>query len=94
MPTQINHAESETFSSRPTISDVRADAATVTSDVKHLAKDSATVAKDTVVHSAEDIARRAESAHSQMCSYVKSNPTASVLIALGTGALIGRLFSR
>jgi ElaB/YqjD/DUF883 family membrane-anchored ribosome-binding protein len=79
---------------RATISDVRSDAAKVGTDVKHLARDSATVAKDTVVQSARDIAHRAETAHEKMCGYVKSNPTASVLIAIGAGAIIGRLFSR
>lgn len=79
---------------RATISDVRTDAAKVRNDMKDLARDSATVAKDTVMHSAKDIAHRAETAHERMCGYVKSNPTASVLLALGAGAIIGRLFSR
>lgn len=80
--------------SRATLSDVRSEAAKIGTEVKHLARDSATVAKDTVVHSAKDIAHRAETAHEKMCGYVKSNPTASVLLALGAGAIIGRLFSR
>lgn len=80
--------------SRATMTDVRSDAAKIGAEVKHLAKDSAAVAKDTVMHSAKDIAHRAETAHEKMCSYVKSNPTASVLLALGAGAIIGRLFSR
>lgn len=94
MTTETNRTSEPTYGSRPTMSDVRAEAASVATEVKHLARDTATVAKDTVTHSASDLAHRAESAHTQMCKYVKSNPTASVLIALGAGALIGRLFSR
>lgn len=98
MPGQVNESGSPSYgtttSTRPGLSDLRSDAAAVTADVKHLARDSATVAKDTVMHSAKDIAHRAETAHEQMCGYVKKNPTTSILIALGAGAIIGRIFSR
>lgn len=94
MPGQINESGTASYTPRPGISDLRAEAATVGAEVKHLAKDTATVAKDAVMNSAKDVAHRAESAHEQMCSYVKKNPTASVLIALGAGAIIGRIFSR
>lgn len=94
MPSQINESGTASYNPRPGMSDLRSDAQAVGTEVKNLARDSATVAKDTVVHSAKDIAHRAENVHEKMCEYVKTNPTASLLIALGAGAIIGRLFSR
>ncbi len=94
MPSQINDSGTASYNPRPGMSDLRTDVAAVSTDVKNLARDSAVVAKDTVAQTAQGIAHRAETAHEQMCGYVKKNPTASVLIALGAGAIIGRLFSR
>lgn len=76
---------------RPTVSDLRNDAAVLSADVKHMAKDAAAVVKDGAQSTAHDLKHRAEGAHEQLCSYVKSNPTASILIALGAGAILGRL---
>lgn len=77
--------------SRPSVSDLRSDAATLSADVKHMARDAAAVVKDGAASTAQDLKHRAEGAHEQICSYVKANPTASILIALGAGAILGRL---
>jgi len=49
------------------------------------------VVKDGASSTAQDLKHRAEGAHEQLCGYVKANPTASLLIALGAGAILGRL---
>ncbi len=77
--------------SRPSMSDLRSDAATLSADVKHIARDAAAVVKDGASSTAQDLKHRAEGAHEQVCGYVKANPTASILIALGVGAILGRL---
>lgn len=77
--------------SRPSVSDLRTDAATLSADVKHMARDAAAVVKDGAHSTAHDLKHRAEGAHEQLCGYVKANPTASILIALGAGAILGRL---
>ncbi len=98
MPDQLqrNDASSQGSSqgqggSRPSVSDLRSDAAVLSADVKHMAKDAAAVVKDGASQTATELRERAEGAHEQICSYVKANPTASILIALGAGAILGRL---
>ncbi|MDX2147483.1 MAG: hypothetical protein SFZ23_08160 [Planctomycetota bacterium] len=49
-------------------------------------------AVDSVYDGAREISHRAQSTHDQMCNYVRENPTAAVLIAVGVGALLGRIF--
>lgn len=77
--------------SRASVADLRSDAAVLSADVKHMARDAAAVVKDGATSTAHDLKERAEGAHEQMCGYVKANPTAAILIALGAGAILGRL---
>jgi hypothetical protein len=95
-------------SGRTTMRDVREDAGVLKEDVKALAHDTADVVsgaagtatakvKD-VAGQASDLAKSAgDSAkkyHSATCERVKKHPTASLLVALGAGALLGRVFWR
>lgn len=77
--------------SRASVADLRSDAAVLSADVKHMARDAAAVVKDGATSTAHDLKERAEGAHEKMCGYVKANPTAAILIALGAGAILGRL---
>jgi ElaB/YqjD/DUF883 family membrane-anchored ribosome-binding protein len=43
---------------------------------------------------AEDVADRAATGYDVACDYVRQNPMAAVLVAMGVGAVVGKLFSR
>ncbi len=49
---------------------------------------------DAAVAATKRVTEKASEAHESMCKYVKQNPTTSVLIALGVGALASRLLAR
>ena len=92
---------------RATLKDVKTDAINVKKDLGALASDAGDAARgvaeqgmdaarhgaERVMHRASDIADRTRGVHSQACDYVRRNPTTSVLIAIGAGAIIGRLLA-
>ncbi|MDX9911002.1 MAG: hypothetical protein RBS39_04135 [Phycisphaerales bacterium] len=91
--------------SRTTIRDdidaVKSDVNSLVSDTTDLVKHSAEKSSEAVksgIHATSDsvksLAQQASQVHGEACEYVKRNPTASVLVAIGVGALIGRLFAR
>ncbi len=49
---------------------------------------------DTAINASKRVAEKAGEAHESMCEYVKKNPTTSILIALGVGAVLSRILPR
>lgn len=92
---------------RASLKDVKHDAMNVKKELGTLASDAGDAARgmaehgaevarhgaERVMHRASDIADRTRGVYSQGCDYVRRNPTTSVLIAIGAGAIIGRLLA-
>lgn len=90
------------------MSDVKQDVKAVREDLGALKHDAvevgAAVAEDAMEkfkHGAQSVADAAKSvrnaaseSHKKVCKHVSANPTASILIAVGVGAIIGRLMAR
>ncbi|MCA9310796.1 MAG: DUF883 family protein [Phycisphaerales bacterium] len=102
-----NTMETGNRTDRATLKDIKQDAMAVKQDLGTLASDASDAAKGVAEHGVEaarhgaeramecasDIAERTRSVHSQACDYVRRNPTTSVLIAVGAGAILGRLLA-
>ncbi len=107
MPT-TNTALSEPKTEHAKLRDIKDDAAAVKDDLATLAGDAkdcavgvASAGADTarkgaesMMNTASDIAERTRSAHDQACGYVRRNPTTAVLLAVGVGAVLGRVLAR
>lgn len=61
------------------------------SNAMDYAADKAHTIGESIADGGKHIAERAESAHSAICAYTKSNPTTAVLLAFGLGAILARL---
>lgn len=61
-------------------------ASSVTEQMKH--------GSETAMDAAKKFSGQARNYHGEMCNFVKARPTASVLIALGVGAVVARLLAR
>ena len=106
--TTANSAVKERDADHATLRDLKNDAAAVKQDLTTLASDAgdcaaglaasgAQAAKhgaESVMSTASDIAERTKGAHSQACDYVRRNPTTAVLLAVGVGAVLGRVLAR
>lgn len=86
---------------RPSINNVKEDVARLKDDASKCATDVAEVgrdmAKNGVAHAAETgqkLAQSAQESHEKVCAYITANPTTSVLIAAGVGALLARVLTR
>jgi len=64
------------------------------SDAGETLAEKAKSAGHAVMESGEDFADRAKGVHSTICKFTKDNPTASVLIAFGAGAVLARLLPK
>lgn len=78
-------------------SDVRDDLTDMKKDVSKLADDASKTAKDGMQatwDSARKVADHVQEGHHKVCEYASSHPTAALLIAVGVGAIAGRLLAR
>jgi ElaB/YqjD/DUF883 family membrane-anchored ribosome-binding protein len=85
----------------PSLTDVKEDVTKLKDDVTKCAVDVAEVgrdmAKNGVAHTVETgkkLAKSAQESHEKVCTYISANPTTSVLIAAGVGALLARILPR
>jgi len=79
------------------VDNIKRDVATLKDDVSHEAHRMKDQVRDTVkakgqqlVEMGKKAGHQMEGVHHKMCDYVQKNPTTSVLIALGVGALVAR----
>lgn len=91
-----------------TLTDIKSDAAAVREDLSHLKEDAIDVGSQAAeqaveklkcgAESASELAhsagQQAKAAHASMRKHVAQHPTTAVLVAVGVGAIIGRLMPR
>jgi ElaB/YqjD/DUF883 family membrane-anchored ribosome-binding protein len=65
-------------------------ASKLASEVRHKAQEGI----DLTVDQAKKVAGRVQEGHTKICEYTSNHPTTALLIALGIGAIAGRLLAR
>jgi ElaB/YqjD/DUF883 family membrane-anchored ribosome-binding protein len=83
--------------SNTSFGDVKNDLSQMKQDVSKLADDATKTAKDgmnATWDSARKVADQVQEGHHKVCEYASSHPTAALLIAVGIGAIAGRLLAR
>jgi ElaB/YqjD/DUF883 family membrane-anchored ribosome-binding protein len=65
-------------------------ASSLVSEVRHKAQEGI----DVTVDQAKKVAGQFQEGHHKICEYTSNHPTTALLIALGVGAITGRLLSR
>ncbi len=77
--------------------DIKSELTSVKEGVSTLAHDAKQIAKegvDATLHQAKKAVDRVQSGYETVCTYAKEHPTTAILVALGVGAIIGRLMAR
>ena len=96
------------YSLREGMQDIRKDAATVKDDLGTLKSDATQMAAHTTQEAIEAVRQGAQSAsemarsvsesakdlHGSFCDKVSQRPTASILLAVGAGVVVGRILAR
>lgn len=102
-----NEDKSPTSAMREGFSEVKRDAGAVREDLSVLREDATELGAHAVKHAADAVKSGAQTAtdmaksasgsvkkyHESMCTHVKQNPTAAVLLALGVGVVAGKILS-
>lgn len=94
-------AQNRTDQTHRGMKDIKSDAAALKRDLAHLRDDVVDVgsqaaqdATERLRHGADSIGHQFKSAHESACKRISDHPTAAVLVALGVGAVIGRMLWR
>jgi ElaB/YqjD/DUF883 family membrane-anchored ribosome-binding protein len=76
------------------LKDLKHDAAAYASDIASTGIDAVKHGADKVVETSKKVGAAAQGTHEKVCDYVSKNPTTSVLIAAGVGAVLARVLWR
>lgn len=104
----LSHAGDEKSHDRAGMRELKKDADAVKQDLAHLKEDVVRASSHAATEAAHVLRAGADSAselattardsakrgHDAMCTAVRKNPTASVLLALGAGVVVGRVLGR
>ncbi|MCC6907541.1 MAG: hypothetical protein IT430_06355 [Phycisphaerales bacterium] len=67
------------------------DASRTVSDVAEAGREYARAGRDRAIEAGHKVSETGRDSYERFCEYVSENPTTSILIALGVGAVISRL---